>query len=478
MNLILGHIVRLNSYKKDMMTNKAVNSFRIRFLGAAETVTGSKYLLTNDKFKVLVDCGLFQGLKELRLKNWDRFPIDPSKIDAVILTHAHIDHSGYIPRLIKEGFKGKIFCTDATLALCRILLPDTGYLQEEEAEWMNRKKFSKHTPALPLFSEEEAENSIRQFEPKPFEENFEVVSGLRATFKYAGHILGAASAIIESGNIKIAFSGDLGRSNDAILYPPASLPAVDYLVVESTYGNRLHNLINPIDELEVIINEGLQKNGVILIPAFAVGRAQSLMHYLVQLRKQKRIPDVPMFLNSPMATKVTNLFRDFKKLHKLSEDDCKDMDDAVYIVKSVEESKSLNEKKGPMIIVSASGMATGGRIVHHLKAFVSDPTTTVLLAGFQAAGTRGRALQDGAKEIKIFKELIPVRASIRVLENISAHADYAEILTWLASSKMDPKKVFVTHGEVEAANSMKEHIVNKLQWACEVPKQDQEFNLE
>lgn len=461
------------------MDDLTTGAFRIRFLGAAETVTGSKYLLTNDKTNVLVDCGLFQGLKELRLKNWDRFPIDPKLIDAIILTHAHIDHSGYIPRLIKEGFKGQIFCTSATLALCRILLPDTGYLQEEEAEWLSRKKFSKHSPALPLFTEKEAEQALEQFVAKNFDEAFDVADGLRATFKYAGHILGAAIAIVEAGQIKMAFSGDLGRQNDSILFPPAPIPSVDYLVVESTYGNRQHKPVNPINEFEIEINEGLKNNGVILIPAFAVGRAQSLMYYLSVLRKSGRIPDVPMYLNSPMATKVTNLFREFKKLHKLTDKDCNEMDEGVYYIRSVEESKSLNEKKGPMIIISASGMATGGRIIHHLKAFVSNPSTTVILAGFQAVGTRGRALQDGAKEIKIFNELIPVNARIRMLESTSAHADYSEILEWLSQSKITPpKKVFITHGEVDAAHKMKDHIVERFNWICEVPKQNQEFVLE
>ncbi len=453
-------------------------TFRIRFLGAAETVTGSKYLLTNDKINVLVDCGLFQGLKELRLKNWDRFPIDPSLIDAIILTHAHIDHSGYIPRLIKEGFKGKIFCTPATLALCRILLPDTGYLQEEEADWLNRKRFSKHSPALPLFTEKEAEQALKQFVAINFDEAFTVVEGLRATFKYAGHILGAAVAIVEAAPIKIAFSGDLGRQNDSILFAPEPIPSVDYLVVESTYGNRQHKSINPIDELEIVINEALKTNGVILIPAFAVGRAQSLMYYLSVLRKSSRIPDVPMYLNSPMATKVTNLFREFKKLHKLTDKDCDEIDEVVHYIHSVEESKELNEKKGPMIIISASGMATGGRIIHHLKQFVSDPTTTIILAGFQAVGTRGRALQDGAQEIKIFNEHIPVNARIRMLESTSAHADYTEILDWLLQSKITaPKKVFITHGETEAAHKMKTHIIERFNWLCEVPKQNQEFVL-
>ena len=455
-----------------------IKPFRIRFLGAARTVTGSKYLLTNDSKNVLVDCGLFQGLKELRLKNWDRFPIDPKSIDAVILTHAHLDHSGYIPRLIKEGFKGKIFCTRATMALCKILLLDAGRIQEEDAEWLNRKKYSKHSPALPLFSEDDAEAALKQFVPINFDESFEVTQGIHATFKYAGHILGAASVTVDVGQIKIGFSGDLGRANDPILYPPAKLSAIDYLVVESTYGNRQHELIDPMEDLATVVNEALKTRGVVLIPSFAVGRAQSLMLYLSTLKKLGRIPNVPMYLNSPMATNVTELFREFKSLHKLSDQQCKEMCDSVHYVRTVEESKLLNEKKGPMIIISASGMATGGRIIHHLKAFAPDPTTTIVIAGFQAAGTRGRALQDGAKEIKIHRELVPVRAAIRVLKNSSAHADYVEILDWLSQSQINPRKVFITHGETEAANKMKEHITNRFSWSCEVPTQNQEFTLE
>jgi metallo-beta-lactamase family protein len=460
-----------------MSSSVAIETLRLRFLGAAGTVTGSKYLITTGEKNVLVDCGLFQGLKELRLKNWDRFPIDPKTIEAIVLTHAHLDHSGYIPRLVKEGFTGNIFCTRATLALCRILLTDAGRIQEEDAEWLSRKKFSKHSPALPLFSEKDAEAALKQFVPVSFDESFEVTQGIRATFKYAGHILGAAFVIVETGKIKIGFSGDLGRPNDPILFPPEKMPMIDYLVVESTYGNRQHEAIDPIADLETVINEALQKKGVILIPSFAVGRAQSLMFYLSTLKKSKRIPDVPMHLNSPMATNVTDLFREFKTLHKLSDQQCQEMCEAVHYVRTVEESKALNEKKGPMIIISASGMATGGRILHHLNSFASDPTTTIVIAGFQAAGTRGRALLDGAKEIKIFREFIPVRATIRVLKNSSAHADSTEILDWLSQSKINPRKVFITHGEIEAANAMKEHIGKSFNWSCEVPKQDQEFTL-
>ena len=459
-------------------TTGTQGSLRLRFLGASGTVTGSKYLLTNRENNILIDCGLFQGLKELRLQNWDQFPIDPTKIEAIVLTHAHIDHSGYIPRLVTKGFKGKIFCTHATLELCKILLMDAGHLQEEEAEWLNRKKISKHSPALPLFTQKEAELALEQFVPKNFDESFEVTQEIRSTFKYAGHILGASSVIIEVNHIKIGFSGDLGRSNDSILYPPVKMPQVHYLVVESTYGNKLHEPTDPTKDLENVINEAQLKKGVILIPAFAVGRAQSLMHCLAELKKSGRIPDIPIYLNSPMAINVTNLFDKFKSLHKLSALQCKELGEAVQYIKTVEESKALNEKTTPMIIISASGMATGGRIIHHLKAFVSKPTTTVILAGFQAAGTRGRALQDGAKEIKIHREMIPVLASVKVLKNISAHADYSEILDWMAQSKITPRKVFITHGEPDAADKMKEHVTERFKWHCEVPKQNQEFILD
>ncbi len=460
-----------------MNFRSTIKPLRLRFLGAAGTVTGSKYLITTGERNVLVDCGLFQGLKELRLKNWDRFPIDPKTIDAIVLTHAHLDHSGYIPRLIKEGFKGNIFCTRATLALCKILLTDAGRIQEEDAEWLSHKKFSKHSPALPLFSEKDAAAALEQFVPINFDESFEVTQGIHATFKYAGHILGAAMIILEAGDIKIGFSGDLGRANDPILYPPVKMPAIDYLVVESTYGNRQHEPVDPMEDLETVVKEALQKKGVVLIPSFAVGRAQSLMFYLSTLKKADRIPNVPMYLNSPMATNVTELFREFKSLHKLSDQQCEEMCDSVHYIRTVEESKSLNEKKGPMIIISASGMATGGRIIHHLKSFAPDPTTTIVIAGFQAAGTRGRALLDGAKEIKIHRELIPVRAAIRVLKNSSAHADYVEILDWLSQSQISPRKVFITHGEIDAADKMKEHITKRFNWSCEVPKQDQEHML-
>lgn len=451
---------------------------RLRFLGAAGTVTGSKYLLTHRSHQILIDCGLFQGLKELRLKNWDRFPVDPKSIDAIVLTHAHIDHSGYIPRLIKEGFKGKVYCRRATLALCRILLPDTGYLQEEEAEYLNRKRLSKHSPALPLFDKEEAERALEYFSPKEFDQEFEAVPGLRVRFIYAGHILGAAQAVITAGNRTIGFSGDLGRLNDPIFYQPASPPSLDYLVVESTYGNRRHEPSDPMEALGQIIREAYEKRGVVLIPAFTVGRAQALMYFLSELKKKDRIPNIPMYLNSPMATNVTNLLCEFMSLHKLNQQQCDETCDVVHYVRSAEESRALNEKKGPMLIISASGMATGGRILHHLKAFAPGPSNYIVLAGFQAKGTRGRQIQDGENEIKIHREFISVRAQVKVLNNLSAHADSEEILSWLRTSKIRPRTVFVTHGEPDAAAALREKINGELDFNCQIPAQDQEFALE
>lgn len=460
------------------MNSNETMSPRIRFLGAAGTVTGSRYLLTLGNHRVLVDCGLFQGLKELRLKNWDRFPIDPASIDAIVLTHAHIDHSGYIPRLIKEGFRGKVYCTPATLALCRILLPDTGFLQEEEAEYLNRRRLSKHRPALPLFTKEDAEAAVASFTARDFNEEFEVAPGIRVKFHYSGHILGAAQALFKIGGQTVGFSGDLGRSGDPIFLPPAPLPELDFLIIESTYGNRKHEDSNPLDSLARVIEEAASTKGVVLIPAFAVGRAQTLMYFLYQLRKAGRIPDIPMYLNSPMATTVTDLFCEFKPLHRLTERECVGTCEIVRYVRSVEESKALNEEHGPMVIISASGMATGGRILHHLKAFAPDPKNTILLAGFQAAGTRGRAIQDGALELKIHRELVPVRARVRLIENLSAHADASEIVKWIADSKVRPKKIFVTHGEPVSAKALGETLETRLGLKTVVPIQDQEFILE
>lgn len=454
------------------------NLATLRFLGGAQTVTGSKYLFTIDEKKILVDCGLFQGLKELRLKNWDRFPIDPSTIEAVLLTHAHIDHSGYLPRLVKEGFRGKIFCTSATAELCEVMLLDAAHIQEEEAEWLNKRKLSKHSPALPLFDTQDVEKTLPLLTPQKFHHAFDVLPGVRATFLEAGHILGAAQIVLEFQGKKLAFSGDLGRPADDLFPAPNTLPEVDYLVLESTYGDRQHEVSQPKEDLCKIILETVLKKGVVLIPAFTVGRTQTLMHFLSQLRNEGRIPSIPFYINSPMATSATHIFCKYPKMHKLSLEDCHRWGQDFEYIKSVDESKTLNEKKGPMVIIAGSGMMTGGRILHHLKAFASDPHNTVVLTGFQAAGTRGRALLEGASEIKIHGQMLPVKAKVQMLENLSAHADATEILSWLSQAPRTFKKVFLTHGESSSIESLKQKIFEKFHLSCEAVHQGQEFILD
>jgi metallo-beta-lactamase family protein len=451
----------------------------IQFLGGTGTVTGSKYLVSSGDKKVLIDCGLFQGLKSLRLQNWNGLPIKASEIHAIILTHAHIDHSGYIPRFIKEGFKGKIFSTPATKDLCEILLPDAGYLAEEEADYLNRHKRSKHDPALPLFTMKEGKAAIEHFETINFDTTKALDPKFSFQFRYVGHILGAASVELTVNGKKIFFTGDIGRENDPIFFAPHSLPAdFDYLITESTYGNRLHPTTDPSQDLEKIITDTFNKKGVIIIPSFAVGRAQEIMFYLWQLKKSGRLPSIPIYLNSPMATDVNELFVKYHELHRLTKSEAKEVCQVVKYVRTVEESKALNEKQGPMLILSASGMVSGGRVLHHIKKFGPQENTTILLAGFQAAGTRGEALQNQAHEIKIHGEYVPIRAQIKVLENMSAHADYQEILSWFKKTKARPKMTFITHGEPSAADSLRMRITDSLGWPSIIPQQNQIFEID
>ena len=444
-------------------------SASLRFLGAAGTVTGSRYLLESATGALLIDCGLFQGYKALRLKNWDRFPADVSMIKAVVLTHAHIDHSGYLPRLAKLGFRGPIHCTEATAELCRILLPDSGRLQEEEAAFANRKGFSKHRPALPLYTEDEAREVLKQLTPQPFGKPFNAGAGFEASFSPAGHILGAASVHVRWAGSSILFSGDLGRSADLVMKAPEPPPDARYLVVESTYGDRLHGTADPLDAIAPAITRAIERRGVVVIPAFAVGRAQTLMYAMHLLKAAGRIPEVPIYLNSPMASNVTGIFHRHRGEHRLSPEQCDDMCNAAKVVNTVEESKALNLRRGPMVIISASGMATGGRVLHHLKAFAPDERNMIMLAGFQAAGTRGGALAQGAAEIKIHGEYVPVRAEVVNIDMLSAHADYSEILEWMARMPTPPRETFVTHGEPASADAMRRRVAEKLRWPCTVP---------
>jgi metallo-beta-lactamase family protein len=443
---------------------------RLTFLGATGTVTGSKYLLEHEGRRLLVDAGLYQGLKQLRLRNWDSFPVPPSEIDAIVLTHAHLDHSGFIPRLVQLGFRGRVYCTSATRDLCALILPDSGRLLEEEADFANRHGFSKHHPALPLYTEQDAQAALRRFAAREFDEGFEPIPGVRVQLRRAGHLLGAASVRVEWEGHSILFSGDLGRANDVLMMPPALPEAADTVIVESTYGDRAHADADPLTELAAVINRTAARGGVILIPSFAVGRAQALLYCLHLLRQQRRIPDLPAFLNSPMAADATQIYREHRAEHRLTPEQCEAMCTAARIVNSVEESKRLNDMRFPAVIISASGMASGGRVLHHLKAFAPDPRNSILFAGFQAAGTRGAAMVSGARTVKIHGQQVPIRAEVAQLDSLSAHADRDELLAWIGALPSAPQRVFVTHGEPVAADALRQAIEERHRWPCSVPE--------
>ena len=450
---------------------------RLTFLGAAGTVTGSKYLLEHGGRRLLVDCGLFQGLKQLRLRNWDRFPLPADAVDAVVLTHAHIDHSGYLPALARQGFRGPVFATEATRDLAALMLPDSGHLQEEDAEFANRHGFSKHHPALPLYTEEDGRRVLRQFRPRAYGEAFEAIPGVQVRFSPAGHILGAASVHVTWEGRSLLFSGDLGRDDDLLMHPPEPPPAADDVLLESTYGDRVHEPEDPATLLAQVINRTAARGGIVVVPAFAVGRAQALLHLVARLKEERRIPDLPVFLNSPMAANVTGIYHRHRAEHRLDDAQCRRMCEAARIVNTVEESRKLNDLRFPAVIVSASGMATGGRVVHHLKAFAPDRRNTILLAGYQAAGTRGAALVAGAKEIKIHGVHVPVRAEVVSLGSLSAHADRDELLRWIGKLPKPPRRVFVTHGEPVAADSLRQAIEERHGWPVTVPEHLQAVEL-
>lgn len=445
-------------------------SVYITFLGATGTVTGSKYLVEANGVRILVDCGLFQGLKRFRERNWQPPAFDPSTLDAVILTHAHLDHSGYLPALAKQGFTGPVYCTSGTQALCGILLPDSGHLQEEDARYANKKGFSRHHPALPLYTQLDAEDSLSLLRVVDFNSTFDPCREVSASFSPVGHILGAASVQLQINGKTIVFSGDVGRPDDPVMHAPRPIHHAEYLVIESTYGDRLHESSNPSQLLADVINRTVQRGGVILIPSFAVGRAQTILHLLARLKENNDVPDVlPVFLNSPMAIDATRIFCAHQPEHRLDTGTCKQMCNVAKYVNTVQDSKALNQRHGPMVILSASGMATGGRILHHLKAFAGDPRNVILFAGYQAAGTRGEAIVNGAKHVKIHGQQVPIRAEVVQIPGLSAHADYAEMTDWLRHLRQAPSRVFVTHGEPEAAAKFGRHLMSKFGWPVEVP---------
>ena len=450
----------------------------LQFLGAAGTVTGSRYLIEAGGHRVLVDCGLFQGYKQLRERNWAPFPVAPASIDAVVLTHAHLDHSGYLPALVNQGFKGRIHCTDGSVALCGLLLPDSGHLLEEEASYAARKGYSKHKAPLPLYTERDARLSLRQLQDHAFEQDVAVAPGIRARFHPAGHILGAAHVSLDVHGQRLHFSGALGRQRESLMKPPSPLPACDVLVCESTYGNRAHVSVDQEAELAPIVRRVAGRGGVIVIPAFAVGRAQALMLNLARLRQRGEIPSIPVYLNSPMAVDATRLYHGHHAEHHVSDDDCRRMYELATFVNSVEESKALNQKRGPMIIISASGMATGGRVLHHIEAFGPDDRNAIVLAGYQAGGTRGAALASGARTLRMFGRDIPIRAEVMQLQGFSGHADADELMAWMRTAPSAPRAVYVTHGEPDAADALRARIQRELGWPARAPEHLERVSLQ
>lgn len=443
----------------------------LRFLGGVGTVTGSKYLLTVDGRQVLLDCGLFQGLKELRLRNWAPPPFDASSIDAVVLSHAHLDHSGYLPLLVRRGFRGPILCTPGTEELLRVLLLDAAHLQEEEAERANRYGYSKHKPALPLYTAADAEAALRQTAARPYGQRFAVTPGLSALFRRAGHILGAATVDLEIGGKpqRLVFSGDLGRWSRPILRDPEQVPTADILLLESTYGDRTH-APDPAGALAAVVRDAAARGGALIVPAFAVGRTQELIWTLRQLEDAGAVPSLPVFVDSPMAINVSDIYCRHPEDHNLDmkllmdEHRCPICCKQYTLVRTAAESKSLNDRHGPMIIISASGMATGGRVLHHLALRLPDERTTVLLPGFQAAGTRGRALQEGARELRMYGQSVPVRAQVVTLDGFSAHADRNEILRWASGFEHPPAHVYVVHGEPPSSRVLAATLRMRLGW--------------
>lgn len=441
---------------------------KIQFIGGAGTVTGSRTLIETKGLRILVDCGQFQGVKAIRERNWHPFPVIPATIDIVLLTHGHLDHCGWLPRLVDQGFKGKIYCTAPTKEVARLVMLDSAKIQEEEAMLANAGNYSRHQPAEPLYTVKQAEKVMRHFRVVEIGEKIWPDPEIMFQFSYAGHIIGACSITLAIENKTLVFSGDLGRGNDPLLFPPVRPEKADYVFLESTYGNRLHPANDGKKELETYINNTVGKNGTVIIPGFAVERAQSVMYLLWQLKKENRIPNIPYILDTPMGISVLDIFRTNGKWHKLSPQECTDMCGMFTMVADYRETMEIINANHPKVVIAASGMVTGGRVLSYLEHYIGIPTTTVIMVGYQAEGTRGRKLLQGDKEIRIYGNYYPVKAKILEVKGLSAHADQADLVNWLSSVQNQPKKIFLVHGENEAADALRIKIQERYSCNCSV----------
>ena len=442
---------------------------KIHFLGGTGTVTGSKTLIEHNETRILVDCGMFQGLKALRELNWEPLAVESSTIDFVLLTHGHLDHCGWLPLLVKNGFKGKIFCTSPTKQITKLILLDSAKIQEEEASKANQEHFSKHDPAKPLYTVSDSEQVIPFFRVVEKDLQIRLTDDAFFTFFQAGHILGACSISLHVDGKKFVFSGDIGQDDDVLMYPPQRPKAADYIFLESTYGNRIHPNNNVYFELEKIINETVEKGGNVIIPSFAVERAQTLMYLLWQLKKQNRIPDVPYIIDTPMGIKVIDVFKENIKWHKLNPHECEEMCSMFTMISDFEDSIAAIYSKQPKVVIAASGMITGGRVLSYLERYIDKPENTVMLVGYQAEGTRGRKLLEGDKEIKFFGKYYTVNARVVLVEGLSAHGDQNDLLNWLKELQAPPKMIFMVHGENEAADALRLKIMETFNYNCKVP---------
>ena len=445
-------------------------SVSITFLGGSGTVTGSKYLVRHNGKSMLMDCGLFQGYKQLRLRNWQPLPLSPHEIDSVVLTHAHLDHSGYLPLLARDGYHRDIHATRGTRDLCAILLPDSGHLQEEDAAFLNRHKLSSHSPALPLYTRLDALHCLKQFKPHGLHQRFEPLPGWHATYSNAGHILGAASVLLEVGGRRILFSGDLGRPDDMLMNPPDAPPKADTVLVESTYGDREHPAEDLLSELGPALARLAARGGVAVVPVFAVGRAQVVLHAIGLLKAQGVIPaSLKVFLDSPMAVSTTGLYQHHLGEHRLNAREVNALEHGATMVQTPEQSKGLARLHGPMVILAASGMATGGRVLHHLALHAGDHRNLIVLTGHQSPGTRGARLAAGEKSIRIHGQDVAIRAEVVQLASASAHADASQLIDWLGQMAPAPQQVFVVHGDMEASDALRQRIAHGLGWNATVP---------